>query len=187
MRMSNECVSTYEWVSTWRRYGARPIRCSCLCALGGFKSGLFHCRCRRWGSNRTFGLNRHKNISLCDCDWSNRHSTVNFKTCMPNVHVFQAHVCVCTCGAGGLSIWGFRICKASSRAVCFFLNFPSGLLNISIQCEHHTLQFKECSITNVLYIQYFLCLCLWCKYNHSGAVCSLQAATSQVVSVGGLW
>lgn len=41
-------------------------------------------------------------------------------------------VCVygytCTCGAGGFSIWGLRICNASSWGLCFFLNFPSGLL-----------------------------------------------------------
>lgn len=49
-------------------------------------------------------------------------------------------VCVFTCGAGGFSICGLRICKASSRGVCVFLNFPSGLLSTTTQCQRHTLR-----------------------------------------------
>lgn len=55
----------------------------------------------------------------------------------------------CTCGAGGLSIWGLRMSRASSRGVCVFLNFPSNLLNTSTQCQRRTFAgfFKHiCSV-----------------------------------------
>ena len=84
---------------------------------------------------------------------------------------------VCTCAAGGLSIWGLRICKASSRGVCFLLNLPSGLLNASTRHQQQTLVWRFFS-ADLLYIT--------CKYNHSQAVCSLQAVTSQSLCAGSI-
>lgn len=51
-----------------------------------------------------------------------------------------------TCETGGLSIWGLRICKASSRGVCFFLNFPSGLLKTTITRRLQASQFSALSL-----------------------------------------
>lgn len=69
------------------------------------------------------------------CVWARKTRKCPSK-CMTDFSILQAVsvyecTCVCTytCGAGGLSIWGLSICKASSRGVCFFLNLPSGLLN----------------------------------------------------------
>lgn len=70
--------------------------------------------------------------------------TSGFKLLTTTVYAACINVCVCvcvfTCGAGGFSICGLRICKASSRGVCAFLNFPSGLLSTTTQCQHHTLR-----------------------------------------------
>ena len=117
---------------TWRRKGERANRRSRLGGLGGFLSHLFHCRCRRRGGYRTFGLERQKKEDF----FFLARGTSDSLCVLCNTWICRrvcvcVLVCVCTCGAGGLSIWGLRICKASSRGVCFFLNFPSGLLNTS--------------------------------------------------------
>lgn len=102
-------------------------------------------------------------------------------------------VCVCTCGAGGLSICGLRICKASSRGVCFFLNFPSGLLNTFKQCQHQTIQFagfsnykfsvpyNVCVCTRLCVNTIILVLCAHCEEQRPSqsllAVCCSQGST----------
>lgn len=72
------------------------------------------------------------------------------------IHSIFCCVCAPTCGAGGLSIWGLRICKASSRGFCFFLNFPSGLLNIATQenTEHESFwhRYKVEPVCVTLYV-----------------------------------
>lgn len=136
-QMGSVCLSvTCEWVcisaavSTWRMSGQRAISWFVFCALCGFKARLLHGRCRRGGGHRSFGLEIQK---------------------MSTFYVIVCTACVSasTCGVGGLSIWGLRICKASSRGVVFFLNFPSGLLNKSIQ-------YYFCFTTNTfrIYLQF---------------------------------
>lgn len=122
-------------MSTWRGNGEGTI--GGFCFRGGFESCFLRCRRRWWGGSRAFGLNKHQNVPLHD-SFQALISLNALRVCV--------RLCVCTCGAGGLSICGLRICKASSRGVCFFLNFPSGLLNAATQCCQ---SFQGVSRTNV--------------------------------------
>ena len=92
-RMPHNLCLIWSASGTWRRKGERANRRSRLGGLGGFLSSLFHCRCRRWGGYRTFGLDRqkkkiffimvHVQISACADEFAETCVCVGVCVCVP--------------------------------------------------------------------------------------------------------